>query len=90
MIGPVRVVMRMIVALPVSVSVRGAVVLLTDRELRGGDTGAHDFRRGNGRSIHRQAAQRRPQFFQRKPGIQEGAQDHVARCTRETIKVKHA
>ena len=73
------------------------VVSVIDRGLFAADV---ELRRGNARTIHAlgpysvaidgQAPERRAQFVQRQPGVDERTQDHVAGGAREAVEVEDA
>jgi hypothetical protein len=48
------------------------------RKFRGGDTGAQHLRRRHGCPVDRKTAQGRAEVIERKPGIQQRPQYHVA------------
>jgi hypothetical protein len=67
-----------------------AVRELMNGELRGRDARAQHLPRAHVRVAERQAAKRLTEVGKRKPGIEEGAQRHVARQAREAIEVQHS
>src|SRR5262249_30112915 len=59
-----------------------------DPELRGRNAGAGNPRGRHVEAVDRQASQGGTQLLERQPGVEEGAEHHVARHAGETIEVE--
>ncbi len=66
------------------------VLVLVDRELRRRHAGSEHLLGVDVGGAERQAAQRALQFLQRQPGIDQRAERHVARDSREAVEIQNA
>ena len=58
-------------------------------ELRCGDAGADDALGPDGVAVDRQAAERTSKVLERKTGVEQRAEDHVAGCAREAVEIEN-
>ena len=65
-----------------------AVIVVVNRELRGGDTGAQHAGGMDVIARDRERAERAFQFLERQAGVEQRAQHHVARDARKTVEIQ--
>lgn len=85
----VTVIMAVVIAMVIVMMVMaGVAATIVDAELRGADPGPIDLLGVYRHAVEREAAEGGAELVERQPGVEQGAEHHVARRAGETVEVE--